>query len=83
MPFITRNRECNLKAYRTNQGISFKLADMATRAEAARHLVYHAADLHNRGLACGKEASMAKQFASDSAVKAALDAVQIYGDTAI
>ncbi|MCY8653015.1 acyl-CoA dehydrogenase [Bacillus spizizenii] len=62
-----------------NQGISFKLADMATRAEAARHLVYHAADLHNRGLACGKEASMAKQFASDSAVRAALDAVQIYG----
>lgn len=66
-----------------NQGISFKLADMATRAEAARHLVYHAADLHNRGLACGKEASMAKQFASDSAVRAALDAVQIYGDMAI
>lgn len=62
-----------------NQGISFKLADMATRAEAARHLVYHAAGLHNRGLACGKEASMAKQFASDAAVKAALDAVQIYG----
>lgn len=62
-----------------NQGISFKLADMATRAEAARHLVYHAADLHNRGLNCGKEASMAKQFASDAAVKAALDAVQIYG----
>lgn len=62
-----------------NQGISFKLADMATRAEAARHLVYRAADLHHRGLACGKEASMAKQFASDTAVKAALDAVQIYG----
>ncbi|MDR4435642.1 acyl-CoA dehydrogenase [Bacillus tequilensis] len=62
-----------------NQGISFKLADMATRAEAARHLVYNAADLHNRGLACGKEASMAKQFASDTAVKAALDAVQIFG----
>ncbi|MGX4766524.1 acyl-CoA dehydrogenase [Bacillus mojavensis] len=62
-----------------NQGISFKLADMATRAEAARHLVYHAADLHTCGLACGKEASMAKQFASDSAVKAALEAVQIYG----
>nr|WGD61801.1 acyl-CoA dehydrogenase family protein [Bacillus subtilis] len=38
-----------------------------------------AADLHNRGLNCGKEASMAKQFASDAAVKAALDAVQIYG----
>ncbi|XRJ09429.1 acyl-CoA dehydrogenase family protein [Bacillus subtilis] len=80
MPLIMRSSECNLEApIAANQGISFKLADMATRAEAARHLVYHAADLHNRGLNCGKEASMAKQFASDAAVKAALDAVQIYG----
>ncbi|ASS71808.1 acyl-CoA dehydrogenase [Bacillus atrophaeus] len=63
----------------SNQAISFKLADMATRAEASKHLVYHAADLHNRGLKCGKEASMAKQFATDTAMKASIDAVQIYG----
>ncbi|XBP82138.1 acyl-CoA dehydrogenase [Bacillus velezensis] len=63
----------------SNQAVSFKLSDMATNAEVAKLLVYHAADLYQRGLPCGKEASMAKQFASDAAMKAAVEAVQIHG----
>ncbi|GEK33235.1 acyl-CoA dehydrogenase [Kurthia sibirica] len=62
-----------------NQGISFKLADMATSVEAAKHLVYHAAALHGDGQPCRKEASMAKLFASKTAVQVAIEAVQVYG----
>ncbi len=61
------------------QGIQFMLADMATQVEAARLLVYNAAHLRMAGLPCGKEASMAKLFASDTAVKVTTDAVQIFG----
>ncbi|MEJ8544211.1 acyl-CoA dehydrogenase [Brevibacillus borstelensis] len=61
------------------QAIAFKLADMATTAEAARLLVYRAADLRSKGLLCGMEASMAKKFASDAAMKLAVEAVQIFG----
>ncbi|MGE5703756.1 MAG: acyl-CoA dehydrogenase [Clostridia bacterium] len=61
------------------QAVSFKLADMATQVEAARLLVYRAAWLQSEGLPCGKEASMAKRFASDTAMKAAIEAVQVYG----
>lgn len=62
-----------------NQGISFKLADMATRSEAARLLVYQAASLVEQGNDCGKEVSMAKLYASKAAVQNAIEAVQIYG----
>jgi len=61
------------------QGISFKLADMATNIEAAKLLVYRAADLKNKGLSVSKESAMAKLFASEVAVKVADDAVQIFG----
>lgn len=61
------------------QAIAFKLADMATMAEAAKLLVYRAADLRSKGLPCGMEASMAKKFASDTAVKLATEAVQVFG----
>ncbi|QBP39892.1 acyl-CoA dehydrogenase [Paenisporosarcina antarctica] len=61
------------------QAISFKLADMATQVEAAKMLVYRAADLRSREIECGKEASMAKCFATDTAMKSAIEAVQIYG----
>ncbi len=61
------------------QGVSFKLADMATQIEAARLLVYQAACLKEKGLPCGKEASMAKLFASDTALKCAIEAVQVLG----
>ncbi|HLR81328.1 MAG TPA: acyl-CoA dehydrogenase [Bacillota bacterium] len=61
------------------QGISFKLADMATQVEAARLLTYRAASLVQQGLPCSKEASMAKMFASQTAREAAIEAVQVYG----
>ncbi|WP_139491042.1 acyl-CoA dehydrogenase [Brevibacillus dissolubilis] len=61
------------------QGISFKLADMATATEAARLLVYRAASLRNQGLKCGMEASMAKRFASDTAMKVTTEAIQVFG----
>lgn len=67
------------KPISANQGVSFKLADMATAAEAARLLVYRAAELRAEGTPCGKEASMAKLFASQAAVDNAIEAVQIFG----
>ena len=62
-----------------NQGISFKIADMATEVEAAKLLVYKAAELYDRGIKCGKEASMAKRYSTDTAMKTATEAIQIYG----
>jgi alkylation response protein AidB-like acyl-CoA dehydrogenase len=61
------------------QAISFKLANMATRIEAARLLVYQAAWLKQNGLPCGKQASMAKMYATDTAMYAATEAVQAFG----
>jgi acyl-CoA dehydrogenase len=61
------------------QGVAFKLADMATAVEAAKLLVYRAAFLRAQGLPCGKEASMAKLFASRTAMENAIEAVQIFG----
>ncbi|MBW7650468.1 acyl-CoA dehydrogenase [Anoxybacillus sp. ST4] len=61
------------------QGIAFKLADMATNVEAAKLLVYHAAFLRTNGMPCGKEASIAKLFASKTAMENAIEAVQIFG----
>ncbi|MES2829610.1 MAG: acyl-CoA dehydrogenase [Bacteroidota bacterium] len=61
------------------QGISFKLADMATEIEAADLLIRQAADLKNRGLPMTKESAMAKYFASEVAVRASTEAVQIFG----
>jgi len=62
------------------QGIQFMLADMATQVEAARGLVYSAARMIDSGnTKVAKESAMAKMFASDVAMKVAIDAVQIYG----
>ncbi|ATP38944.1 acyl-CoA dehydrogenase [Solibacillus sp. R5-41] len=61
------------------QGVGFKLADMATAVEAAKLLVYRAAHLRSQNLPCGKEASMAKLFASQTAMDTAIEAVQILG----
>ena len=61
------------------QGISFKLADMATKIEAAKLLIHQAADLKNRGLPMTKESAMAKYYASEIAVEIANDGVQIFG----
>ena len=67
------------KPIAANQGVGFKLADMATASEAARLLVYRAAQLRAEGKPCGKEASMAKLFASQTAMDNAIEAVQIFG----
>ncbi|MFB6457479.1 acyl-CoA dehydrogenase family protein [Chitinophaga sp. Hz27] len=61
------------------QGISFKLADMATEIEAAELLTLQAADMKNRKVKMTQQAAMAKYFASEVAVKVANDAVQIFG----
>ncbi len=61
------------------QGIAFKLADMATRIEAARLLTYRAGDLKNKGIDVNRESAMAKLYASEVAVYAANEAVQIFG----
>jgi acyl-CoA dehydrogenase len=67
------------KPIAAQQGVAFKLADMATAVEAAKLLVYRAAFLRSNGLPCGKEASMAKLFASRAAMENAIEAVQIFG----
>ncbi|WP_216938403.1 acyl-CoA dehydrogenase family protein, partial [Acinetobacter sp. BY484] len=62
-----------------HQAVAFRLADMATQIEAARQLTLHAATLKDAGLACLKEASMAKLFASIIAERVCSDAIQIHG----
>jgi alkylation response protein AidB-like acyl-CoA dehydrogenase len=61
------------------QAISFMLADMATELAAARLLVHRAAALCDAGQPFGKEASMAKLFASEAAMRATSKAIQIHG----
>jgi alkylation response protein AidB-like acyl-CoA dehydrogenase len=61
------------------QGISFKLADMATEIAAAELLTMQAADRKNKGLPMTKESAMAKYYASEVAVRTATEAVQIFG----
>lgn len=61
------------------QGVSFKLADMATEIAAAELLILQACDLKERHLPMTKEAAMAKYYASEVAVKVANEAVQVFG----
>lgn len=67
------------KPIAAQQGVGFKLADMATSVEAAKLLVYRAANLRTEGLPCGKEASIAKLFASRTAVEVTTEAIQVFG----
>ena len=62
-----------------NQGISFKLADMYTKIDAARLLVYRAAEMKTNGERYGLQAAEATMFASDIALEVVNDALQIYG----
>ncbi|NUB15843.1 acyl-CoA dehydrogenase [Azospirillum brasilense] len=62
-----------------HQAVAFRLADMATKVEAARQLVLHAASLRDAGEPCLKEAAMAKLFASEIAERVCSDAIQIHG----
>ncbi|MFN0176702.1 MAG: acyl-CoA dehydrogenase family protein [Saprospiraceae bacterium] len=61
------------------QGISFKLADMATKIEAAELLTRQAGFLKDAGKKCTKEAAMAKYYASEISVQVSTDAVQVFG----
>lgn len=61
------------------QGINFKLADMATKVQAAELLLLQAATMKNRGEKVTKESAMVKYYASEIAVEVATDAVQIFG----
>ncbi|MBF0333354.1 MAG: acyl-CoA dehydrogenase family protein [Alphaproteobacteria bacterium] len=67
------------RAIAEHQAVAFRLADMATRIEAARQLVLNAATLRDAGRPCLKEASMAKLFASEMAERVCSDAIQIHG----
>jgi alkylation response protein AidB-like acyl-CoA dehydrogenase len=62
-----------------NQAVQFKIADMATKTELARHAYYRAAWLKEKARPYKKEAAMAKLYASETAVEVARDAVQIHG----
>lgn len=61
------------------QSIGFMLADMATKIEAAKLLVYNAAWMKDNNLDITKEAAMAKLFASETAMEVATDAIQVHG----
>ena len=61
------------------QAIAFKLADMATKIEAAELLTFQAADLKIKGLKCAKESAFAKYYASEVSVQVSTEAVQIFG----
>jgi alkylation response protein AidB-like acyl-CoA dehydrogenase len=61
------------------QGIQFQLSDMATEIEAGKHLVFHAAWLAQHGKPYGKEASIAKLFCSELAMRTTIQAIQIHG----
>jgi acyl-CoA dehydrogenase len=61
------------------QNTAFKIAQMATEINAARHLVWHAAWLMDQGKPCGKESAMAKCFGSDVAMRTTVEALQLFG----
>ncbi len=72
-------KEQEAAGQKTEQGISFALADLAARLEAARLLVYRAAAVKGSGVRCSKEASMAKMFATDLAVEASTRCIDLCG----
>ena len=74
-----KERESFGTAIINHQAVAFRLADMATRVEAARQMVLHAASLRDAGLPCLKEAAMAKLFASEAAERICADAIQVHG----
>ncbi len=75
----SQEREQFGKSIASFQGISFKLADMAVKVEAAKLLTYQAAELKNQGKSVNRESAMAKLYSSEIAVEVANDGVQIFG----
>jgi len=74
-----QQRETMGKIIGEHQAIQLKLADMATRLEAARLLTRNAAERRQQGLRCDVEAGMAKLFASETALELSMDAMRIHG----
>lgn len=74
-----KERKAFGKSLASFQALQFKLADMATHAHAARLMLYHAAELKDQGKPFDQEASMAKLFATERAMEAAHQAIQIHG----
>ena len=75
----SKEREAFGKPINQHQGVSFKLAQMATDIEAAKLMVYRAAWLKDEGLPYNIASAMAKLFASEVAMKTTIEAVQIHG----
>ena len=75
----SQEREAFGKPIHKFQGVSFKLSDMATQIEAARHLVYHAAWKKDQDLSVIREAAMAKLFSSETAMMVTTEAIQVLG----
>ena len=75
----TKTRQQFGRPVAKNQGLQFKMADMAIQIECARQLVSHAHKLYELGLPYGKEAAMAKCYAGDMAVPVTLDGIQLFG----
>ena len=75
----SKEREQFGKPISSNQGIQFKLADMAMEIEASRLLIYKAAMAKDEGSEYGHIASMAKVYASEVAMRASTQCVQIHG----
>ena len=75
----SQEREAFGKPIHKFQGVSFKLSDMATQIEAARHLVYYAAWKKDQGLSVIREAAMAKLFSSETAMMVTTEAIQVLG----
>ncbi len=74
-----KEREAFGKPLAKQQAVGFKLANMGVEIDAARHLVYHAARLKDAGVSYGVAAAKAKLYASEVAMRATYDAIQIYG----
>ena len=74
-----KERESMGTAIVNHQAVGFRLADMATKLEAARQLTLHAASLRDAGVPCLKEAAMAKLYATEMAEKVCSDAIQTHG----
>ncbi|GAA4837237.1 acyl-CoA dehydrogenase [Algivirga pacifica] len=75
----SKERKTFGKPIHMHQGIGFKLAEMATKIEAARNMVYKAAWMKDQGMDFSQQAAMAKLYASDVAMEATVEAVQIHG----
>lgn len=74
-----KNREAFGRPLAEQQAVGFKLANMATEIECSRHLLYHAARLKDSGQNYSSAAAMGKLYASETAMRATYDAIQIFG----